>query len=142
MQKNYSRFNETNWGSFQSRVRFYIFSNTLKRALKLNLISLDLIHNGTDELILKNLELSKDPYISKRLKLLKNNLEVIPSKSNNGGIYLPKKFRYVDPGILVGGEVIPLSLASSNYKSFLESKMDAHETNYLKLKNNNDLLLT
>lgn len=109
--KEYMKLQKESWAGDQARTRYFILAESLKKALKNNLISLEDLHK-TDEYVLNILEGSEDKYIADNLNLLKNDLKIVPSKR---GIKLEKKFRYIDPEVFFNGTYKKLSELSEDY---------------------------
>jgi len=63
------------------------------------------------------LENSKDDFILDNLNILKKGFDVVESEN---GIELKKKFRYIDPEVLVNGSYKNLSFLSKEYFELLE----------------------
>lgn len=105
------------WSGYESMMRYYLFSRVIKRALNVGLITKQDFHNDEDE-ILNKLENTLDTEIQDILKLLLNkNLKKLSNQSENKII---KKFRFVDPKVLINGEIKRLS--QINQKFFTEIK--------------------
>ena len=118
------------WAEDEMRGRYYIFSEILKKAFQENLISLKDL-NGTEKPLLKSLKESKDKFVSNNLNLLKKGFKVISDKN---GILLKKKFRYVDPEVIVNGGYFPLSKLSKDYFELIElEKTRSKEINKIKI---------
>ena len=58
------------WGSAANYFTSKWLANAMIRAIKTDIISWDDFHFGTDDLVWKKLEKSKDPYIQKQMKQL------------------------------------------------------------------------
>jgi len=114
--KEYMAFQREEWGGEEARSRYYILSEILKKAFKENLINLNDLKK-TEKPILKILNESKNEFILENLNLLKKGFRVI---SDENGMELKKKFRYVDPEVLVNGKYFPLSELSKDYFNLIE----------------------
>jgi hypothetical protein len=116
--QEYASLQREEWGGEESMSRYYILSEILKKALKNNLISLADFEK-TEKPILRILNNSKDKFILKNLNTLKKGFKIIDDKN---GIELKKKFRYVDPEILIGNSYKRLSEISPEYLKFIQSE--------------------
>lgn len=114
--ESYMKCQKEHWAGNQARTRYYILSNVLKKALDGNLISLEDLKKTDNEVINLLLE-SNDFEIVDGLNLLDRGFETEPSEN---GIILKKKFRYVDPAILLNNEMKKLSEISEEYFGILE----------------------
>jgi HD superfamily phosphohydrolase/8-oxo-dGTP pyrophosphatase MutT (NUDIX family) len=110
------RLQHEHWAGKQSRCRYFILSNILKRALALNVIRVEDFYS-TDREILQKLLGSPDSFIKEHLTLLKEGL--IVKEVSEGGILLKKKFRYVDPEVLTEQGIKPLSELSEEFSQRL-----------------------
>ncbi len=116
----YLRLQNEHWASNEARARYYLLATILKKALEKNIISLEDLYK-TDMEIINKLILSSDIFILENLKLLKNNL-IIKEVKKSEGILLKKKFRYINPEILIEKEIKQLSEISEEYKQKLEKE--------------------
>jgi uncharacterized protein len=128
--QEYMNLQVKQWAGDEMRSRYYILSEILKKAFKENLISLKHL-NGTEKPILKILNESKDDFILNNLNLLKKGFKVI---SDENGIELKKKFRYIDPEVIVNGSYFPLSKLSEEYFTIIKlEKEKSKEENKIKI---------
>lgn len=116
--KEYMCLQKYQWAGDQARTRYYILSEILKKALKRNLLSLE-DFKKTETPILQILNESKDEFILDNLNLLKKGFR---TAYDENGVELKKKFRYIDPEVLVNGKYSPLSKLSKPYFSLIESE--------------------
>ncbi len=114
--KEYVDLQKNHWAGDEARTRYYLLSQTLKKGLEKGLISFE-DFNKTDDYILDILENSKDDFILDNLNILKKGFDVVESEN---GIELKKKFRYIDPEVLVNGSYKNLSFLSKEYFELLE----------------------
>jgi hypothetical protein len=114
--EEYMNLQVNQWAGDEMRSRYYILSEILKKAFKENLIFLKDL-NGTEKPILKILEESGNKFILDNLNLLKNGFNVVRHKE---GIELKKKFRYIDPEVIVNGSYLPLSKLSEEYFNLIK----------------------
>jgi len=115
------RLQVDHWTSKQARIRYFILAGILKKALDNNFISMDDLYL-TDYKVIDKLKNSNDNYIISNLNLLKEGILVEYVK--DGGILLKKKFRYVDPEVLVNGEIKIVSELSEDYRRILEKEKE------------------
>jgi len=125
----YSRMQKEHWAGNQARARYYILSRILKEGIEKKFISVDDFMK-TDNEVIQLLKKSNDESILGKLNLLQTSLEIIECGE---GVELKKKFRYIDPEVLVGRNVILLTRISFDYNSFLK-KEKQNSNNYKKVK--------
>lgn len=113
--KEYMLLQTNSWAGNQARTRYYLFSEILKKGLETNLINFKDFEK-TENYLLNKLENSDNNYIKFYLNLLKKGFDVLVCEN---GVELRKKFRYVDPEILVNGSYKSLSKLSKSYLQFL-----------------------
>ena len=100
------------WAGFEAAARYGLFADVLKQALKNKIINFNDFWN-VDETIIKKLEDSNDPKIKTIfLALRKRSLKKFPKQKRK--VY--KKFRYVDPDIIIDNKLIPLSQINRKFK--------------------------
>lgn len=118
--REYSRLQREHWAGDEARARYYILSNILRRSIKRKIISINDLRK-TDNEVINLLINSNDDIILKGLNLLKEGFVI---KKSEEGIELKKKFRYVDPEVLVERGVRRLSEMSQKYKKFLDREKE------------------
>lgn len=118
--KGYMRCQDEHWAGDDAKARYHILANALKKALAKKIISLINLHS-TDEEVINILKKSNDRDILENLKLLKNGFKIQKTNSDQG-IILKKKFRYIDPEILVDNKIKKLSEISKDYNNFIEQE--------------------
>ncbi|MBI2672189.1 HD domain-containing protein [Candidatus Woesearchaeota archaeon] len=117
----YSRCQKENWGSDQAKSRYHILSEILKRAIFKETVTMrDL--KKTDREVISLLENSNDDEILSGLNLLKNGFKT--EETENEGIILQKKFRYVDPEILINNSIKRLSEIDLDYKNYINKEKE------------------
>ena len=109
----YARCQKEHWGGNQARVRYYILADILKEAIEKKIICLDDLYR-TESQVLNILMSSGNEHILGKLNALRNGFKII-NFSGEGGVLIKKKFRYVDPDVIVGCETKKLSELSSEY---------------------------
>mgnify|MGYP001585916295 CR=1 FL=1 len=118
--KNYAKCQNEHWAGAEAKARFYILATIIKRALKNKIISFEDIKK-TDSHVIGILKNSKDKEILNNLELLRRGFEIEESED---GIELQKKFRYIDPEILVANKITKLSELSEEYKTFIQQEKE------------------
>lgn len=103
------------WGGLESMMRYHLFSNALKLALKEGLIKKKDFFKD-EQYILKKVEGSNNKEIKEILNTLKNK-----KIANNGslGKKIYKKFRHVDPRVVINGKAVRLSSLSGDFSNLL-----------------------
>jgi HD superfamily phosphohydrolase len=101
--------------SYEVATRYDIFSRVLKRALEMDVIVMNDFWED-DAFVLQRLESSSDDFIRRGIALLKHRDLSFMEKDVMPNV---KKFRWVDPGVLVDGEVRRLSELSPAYAAQL-----------------------
>jgi HD superfamily phosphohydrolase len=110
-------FTKELWGSPWNFVFYEYFTEILKRAIKIQIISLDDIKFGQDQDIITALRNTQDPFIVEGLKRLQdicNFFDVTEFKK--GELNTKPKFRGIDPLVKVGDQLMPLSKIDAEYK--------------------------
>lgn len=119
--KAYIFLQREHWGGDEARTRYYILSKILQVALDKKFLSID-DFSKTDNELLEILIKTGNEEISEGLKNLKNGFKI--RLSDERGIQLKSKFRYVDPEVLVGEKIITLSSISPEYKCLLDREIE------------------
>jgi len=114
--------------AFETVMRYYLFSQALKIALKKKLISKsDFLKS--EEFILKKLEKSNDKEIKDILNLLKKKKIGRIRKFSQKRIY--KKFRHVDPKVLLDGRLVKVSKIFPEFKKMLEKHSKINKKGFI-----------
>lgn len=103
---HYLQLQNQHWGEYEAIMRYSLFSKTLKKALAKKIISKKDFYKD-EEFILNKLEKTKDKEIKKILTLLKR--KKLKAIKRDSGKKVFKKFRYVDPKVLINGNLIRLT---------------------------------
>ena len=119
--REYSRLQEEHWAGSEARARYYFLANILKEAMNKRIISVEDLVGGEDYPLIELIK-SKDLVLSEKLGFLKNGFGI--KEVEKGGIVLEKKFRYVDPKVLINGKAKKLSQLSLNYKLLLKEQKE------------------
>ncbi len=121
--KNYINMQKEHWGGKEARLRYRLLAEVLREAIEKKIVSLDSLIHGQDYIITELLERKGNKEILRGLSLLKNKL-YLEETDDGTGIFLDKKFRYVDPKFLVNGEVKRLSEDSLEYRKILNREKE------------------
>jgi len=109
-------FQTKHWGGFESVIRYHLFSEALKLALRERIIKKKDFYKE-EPFILAKLENHKNRKIEDILSLLKN--KDLKSYRRNSGKKVFKKFRYVDPKVIINGELVRLRSLSKDFTKLL-----------------------
>lgn len=110
------KYTQNLWGSPWNYVFYEQFTNMLRRALSLSIITEDEVKYGTDRQILEKVHSSPDIEIQRIHSLLlqsKNSFEVVDGRLSKN-VCLPK-FRGVDPIVEKNDIALPLSFISPEF---------------------------
>jgi uncharacterized protein len=116
----YANLQREHWAGDEAKSRYYILSKILKLAMKNNLLNLE-DFKKTDDYVINILKKSGDEKILEGLSLLRNGFRANQSED---GILLLKKFRYVDPEVLLNDSVVSLSTVSNDYSELLRKEKE------------------
>ena len=116
--QQYSSLNRNGWASSDARMRYFLLSQSLRKAFDLEILSKEDLFLGEMEIIEK-LYGSKNELILKNLFLLKNGFVLYESEE---GVLLEKKHRYIDPEVLEKGSYLSLSDIDESYKKIIEDE--------------------
>jgi HD superfamily phosphohydrolase len=114
----YLKMQKEHWSGEQAKLRYYILSNILKKALSKKIIYFSDLYK-TDMEVIGALKKSREESIIFDLNLLKKDLKIMEDPS---GILIKKKFRHIAPEILIYGEIKKLSEISEKYLKLLEEE--------------------
>jgi hypothetical protein len=104
------------WGGLEAVSKFYRFAELFKDAIAKNIIRKeDFFHD--DDYVLDKIKNSGDSGIIGSLEKLKEKAE-----RNMIGIIQLKKFRYIDPKILINGKMQSLSSIDHDFKTYLREQ--------------------
>lgn len=109
------------WGGYEATARYHQFASILTRAINIGVISPE-DFDKDDNHIVDKLRTSSDKDITDRLDYLRQRK--LPRSSEGVTVY--KKFRYIDPPILMSGNLVRLSEVDYNFVSLLD---EAREDN-------------
>lgn len=118
----YMRCQKEHWAGDEAKARYHILAEILRKAIRSKIISIDDMQK-TDMEVIRILENSKEKDILDGLNLLKKGF-LIEKTDTEDFIELHKKFRYIDPEVLVDGKIRKLSDVSSGYRNLLKKKIE------------------
>lgn len=106
----------SHWGSFNASIRYRLFADVLKEALEKNLIVFEDFWQD-DAFVIRKLRNSKDTSVLEKLRILREeDLYTFPLSDT----VIQKKFRYVDPKLLLDGQLKRLTEVNKDYRDRLE----------------------
>ena len=112
------------WGGFEAMVRYHLFSEALKLALREGVVKKKDFYKDEPSILAK-LESQKNLEIENILTLLrKKDLKYYKSTF---GKKVFKKFRYVDPKVVINGELIILTSLSKDFTKMLDKHRKINE---------------
>ena len=115
--RQYASLQREHWAGLEAVSRYRIFSDLLRKALDRRIISFEDLWQD-DAFVLKKLTAAQDPEIAYTLDVLrKRSLQDIPFSDET----MVKKFRTIDPDILVDGRVIKLTSIDDAYGREVEA---------------------
>ncbi|MFH1787198.1 MAG: HD domain-containing protein [archaeon] len=124
----YMNLQNEHWAGNEARARYYILASVLKKGLENEIINVNDFMR-TDNEVIQLLKETNNDYILNGLSLLKNSLKVLEDEK---GIELKKKFRYINPEVLIKNRIVPLTEISFDYRNFLK-KTEKNSKNYKKV---------
>ncbi len=124
--KHYTKLQSEYWGGNETKARYIILSEALKLALSKKYLTIEDFFK-TDNYVLEKLIKINDEDINNALNKLRNGFKIKIVDKNNG-IQLKKKFRSIDPEVLVNNKIIKLSEISEEYKHLLKSETEKAKT--------------
>lgn len=116
------------WGGYEAMVRYYLFSQILKQALRRKII-LKKDFFKDEKFILKKLGNSDEKGIKEILSLLRKKKIGKVRKSSHKKIF--KKFRYVDPKIIVNGNLVRLSKINPRFKKMIDKHKEINKRGFI-----------
>ena len=118
--EHYVDFNKNHWSEENSKVRWNILAEILRIALSEEIISMEDFMKDDSSMINTLLD-SGNKKILERFDLLKNGFKLEYVKGDQGMI-IRKKFRWVDPFVLVEGVLLQFSEIFDDYRETLEEE--------------------
>lgn len=113
--KEYLDLQNNHWGGYEAVARYHLFSSVLKRALEKDIVDRNDFWVN-DNHVVKKLKNSKDKEILTTLDFLRQSQLPITNKTT----VVKKKFRYVDPPVLINNDLIRLTDLDSDFNKLLE----------------------
>ncbi len=120
--RKYAMLQREHWGGNEAKARYHILAEILKIALEKNFLDLKDFQK-TDKEILDMLYKTGRKEILEGLRKLKEGFKILES-NNEKSISLKKKFRYIDPEVLVNDKIKCLSSISKSYAQFIAKEME------------------
>jgi len=115
---NFLELQTKHWGGFEAMIRYHLFSEALKLALQSGIIKEKDFYKD-EPFLLAKLENHKNSEVEEILNTLKKrNLK---DYKRNSGKRVFKKFRYVNPKVIVDGKLFQLSSLSRGFTNLLKN---------------------
>lgn len=116
-------FTENVWASAWGTVLYHFASESLKRAIALNLVTSDEIHFSQDDIVWRKLLESDDEQIKKMMEKAKNVRDHFDVVAVDFDLKIECKFRGIDPLILTDGKLQRLSELDLDFgRKFAQTK--------------------
>ncbi|MBU4350872.1 HD domain-containing protein [Candidatus Parcubacteria bacterium] len=126
---NFLKLQMNHWGGYEAMIRYYLFSNVLKVGLKKKIILKEDFFKE-EKLILEKIERSQNKEIKDTLILLtRKDLKGI--KVGSGNRRVRKKFRYVDPKVILKGQLVCLSEIDPSFRAIIDKSRKISEEGLL-----------
>lgn len=103
------------WGSADNYFTSQWLCAALRRGLEIDLLTMDEIHGGTDDVVWHKLQEANDPIICQEMARIAKVDQHYRLDSDAPDFRLPMKFRGIDPWLQVGEQTIRLSEWDSGY---------------------------
>jgi uncharacterized protein len=120
--RKYAMLQREHWAGNEAKARYHILAEILKIALEEKYLNLEDFHKTDDE-ILDILSKTEREEILEGLQKLKDGFNILESNDEKS-ISLKKKFRYIDPEVLIGNEIKRLSALSESYNKFITNEIE------------------
>lgn len=121
---NYLKLQTQHWGGYEAMIRYHLFSDILKIAIEEGFL-LEKDFYKDERWVLNKLGKTKNKKIKETLRRLEN--KKLKRIKNNSGEKIIKKFRYVDPKVIMGEELIRLSQISPKFKTIIDKHKKINE---------------
>ncbi len=118
---NYLKLQTKHWAGAEGIIRYYLFSEVIKIALEKKILTEKDFYKD-EFFVLSKIEKSQNDEIKEMLTILKQKNFKKPSKKN--GRKLIKKFRYVDPKIIVGEKLVELSKVNFQFQKIIDKEKE------------------
>lgn len=116
---NFLKLQKEHWGGYEAVARYHLFSLILKEALKNKILDKEDFYKD-DNFVMGKLVKSGDEKILRTLRFLKN--KKLPRDVKGKKETVTKKFRYVDPELMINDQIKKISQVSKRFKVFLEKQ--------------------
>ncbi|MBM3284104.1 HD domain-containing protein [Candidatus Gottesmanbacteria bacterium] len=124
--RGYLNLQVNHWGGYEAVARYFVFSSVLKIALERGIIKKsDFL--DVDSHITEILTVSSDLDIKRRLAFLRQK----PLPTTTKGRVVVKKFRYIDPPILIEKGLERLTSVDNEYRKLLEKARNDNQKGIL-----------
>lgn len=124
---NFLELQTQHWGGYEAILRYHLFSRALKIALKEKVIQQQDFYKE-EKNVLDKLEKSQNKKLREILSILrKKDLRELKRNSKQN---IVKKFRFVDPKILLDDHLIRLSKISLKFQKILENHRKINEKGF------------
>ncbi len=114
---NYLELQTKHWGGYQAMMRYHLFSKALKIALDKKILSEKDFYKD-EQFVLNKFEKNQDKTIKGILAILKD--KKLKNVNSNSGKKIVKKFRYVDPKVVLNEELIRLSKLLPKFQTIIK----------------------
>ena len=124
---NFLELQTQHWGGFESTIRYHFFSQILKKAIEKKIIIKNDFYKD-DVYITQKIEKFNEEEINKVLLVLKQ--KKLAKMDFLAGEKIYKKFRYVDPKIIVGAKLEKLSIVNPKFNKEIEKHRKINEKGF------------
>ncbi len=122
--KNFLELQTNHWGGYEAMTRYHFFSGALRIALDKKI----LLHNDfykDEKLILNKIERTRNKAIKEILTILKK--KDLKDIKKNTGIKIVKKFRYVNPKVIVNEQLVRLSKLVPKFQTIINKHREINK---------------
>jgi hypothetical protein len=121
--RNFLQKQIEHWGGYEATTRYRLLAQILRQALQAGDISIE-DFSLTDAHVISQLQrTNKKEYLEVLELLTKKNLDFLPRSQT----VTKKKFRHVDPKVLIDSAVRPLSALDQNFKAALQQAKEEND---------------
>lgn len=107
---------EYQWGSPENQITYEWAAHALRRMLDIDELSIDDIHFGTDDIVWQKMTSSSDPMVRLATKKIVHNKRFFALTDRaQADLYIPAKFRGIDPLVQTKGGLKPLTEIDSDF---------------------------
>ncbi len=122
--KDFIELQTKHWGSREAMVRYYLFAKVMKIALSKRIL-LKKYFFKEEDFVLRKIEKINDKEIKNILALLRK--KKISQKSSGSFKKVFKKFRYVDPKVLVNVDLLKLSEINHKFEKMIKKHQEINK---------------